>query len=217
MYGGALWLAIQNDKFRELEAAAITPVTRVATGMHRTQTAKTVVFFALGTPRAFGLNITNECTSALLLIPLFVMMGSFAVFTRIKMGRQLVALFVGAFLILAVNALRVSLIAWATWKYGYDPGYTLSHVFVGSAFSLVGFVGAMLIALWILVRADRKRKPAVQAAVAAETDTAVTMVLPRIPADAVEPVSFVEPAHRSADGHRPRVQVPRRSGARHRR
>jgi hypothetical protein len=31
----------------------------------------------------------------------------------------------------------------------------LSHLFVGSAFSLLGFVAAMLAALWILVRGQR--------------------------------------------------------------
>jgi exosortase/archaeosortase family protein len=113
------------------------------------------VYFALGTPRAFGLQITSECTSALLLIPLLVMMGSFAVFTRLSLRRQLVAVVAGTVLILAVNAIRVAGIAWATWKYGFNPGYNLSHVFVGSAFSLIGFVGAMLVALWILVRAGR--------------------------------------------------------------
>ncbi len=57
---------------------------------------------------------------------------------------------------LAVNAFRIVGIAWATWQYGYDPGYKYSHVFVGSACSLVGFVGAILVALWILVWRDRK-------------------------------------------------------------
>jgi exosortase/archaeosortase family protein len=213
MYGAALWLAIQNDTFRRFEAEAITPVTNLATGLHRTQTTKTVVFFALGTPRAFGLDVTNECTSALLLIPLLVMMGSFAVFTQLSMRRQLTALFVGAFLILAVNALRVALIAWATWKYGYDPGYTYSHVFVGSAFSLVGFVGAMLVALWILVRADRKKSS-----------------VPGLPASAAvadQPIAAADvdsgsragrpPAHRVVEGERPRLRVRRRPASRHRR
>ncbi|MFN2560515.1 MAG: exosortase/archaeosortase family protein, partial [Jatrophihabitans sp.] len=212
MYGAAFWLAIQNDTFRRFEAAAVTPLTDLATGLHKVQTTKTVVFFGLGTPRAFGLDITNECTSALLLIPLLVMMGSFAVFTRISMARQLVALFVGAFLILAVNAFRVALIAWATWKYGYDPGYTYSHVFVGSAFSLVGFVGAMLIALWILVRADRK-KSEISPAATPDIDTAVTTVLPRVSDGPIQERPSAAPAHRSAEAHRPRLQVIRRAGA----
>lgn len=210
MYAMAFWLAVANDTFRQLEVRAIRPVADLATGLNGTEATKTVMFFGLGTPRAFGLNLTVECTSALLLIPLLVMMGSFAIFTRLGLRRQLTALFVGAFLILAVNALRVGIIAWATWKYGYDPGYTLSHVFVGSAFSLVGFVGAMLVALWILVRADRK-KPGT----APDVDTALTTVLPRISGETFQPPESGEPVHSSAGGHRPRLQVGRRP--RHRR
>ncbi|MDT4911592.1 MAG: hypothetical protein QOC66_720 [Pseudonocardiales bacterium] len=214
MYAAAVWLAIQNDTFRRFEAAAITPVTHLATGLHRTQTTETVVFFGLGTPRAFGLDITNECTSALLLIPLLVMMGSFAMFTRLSMRRQLVALFVGAFLILAVNALRVAIIAWATWKYGYDPGYTYSHVFVGSAFSLVGFVGAMLVALWILVRTERGN-PAPAAEAAAPPDHALMADAPTAVFNRLV-LPDAAPAHRVQTGERARLRLGRSSGQRHR-
>ena len=155
MYAAALVLVVVNDRFRNVEAAIIRPVAGLVTGGHGSVAAGSIVYFALGTPRAFGLDVTDECTSALLLIPLLVMMGSFAVSTRIALRRQLLALAVGAALIVGVNVLRVCGIAWATWSFGYDPGYTLSHVFVGSAFSLVGFVGAMLTALWVLVRSER--------------------------------------------------------------
>jgi exosortase/archaeosortase family protein len=225
MYGMAFWLAVANDTFRQLEVRAIKPVADLATGLNGTQATKTVIFFGLGKPGAFGLNLTVECTSALLLIPLLVMMGSFAIFTRLSLRRQLTALFVGAFLILSVNALRVGIIAWATWKYGYDPGYKLSHVFVGSAFSLVGFVGAMLVALWILVRTERTKnsgEPAAQSANADVADAPTTVFRAITPDDApttvLRPVNVTDaPAHRSTDGHRPRVQVSRRTGARHRR
>lgn len=155
MYGLALWMAVQNDTFREIEARIVTPLTGFVTGGHGAVTSRTLVWFALGTPRAFGLQISNECTSALLLIPLLVMIGSFAIFTRLRLRRELAALAAGAALILTVNVLRVAGIAWATWKWGYDPGYSYSHVFVGSAFSLVGFVAALLVALWVLVRGER--------------------------------------------------------------
>lgn len=155
MYAVAVWMAVDNATFRRLEAHALAPLAGWVTGRHGAVTTQSRVYFALGTPRAFGLQITSECTSALLLIPLFVMMGSFAIFTRLSLRRQFVAVCAGTALILGVNAVRVAGIAWATWKYGFNPGYQLSHVFVGSAFSLIGFVGAMLVALWILVRNSR--------------------------------------------------------------
>ncbi|MDP9091565.1 MAG: hypothetical protein M3N95_01095 [Actinomycetota bacterium] len=161
MYGLAAWLAANNNGFRRLEVRMMTPVAGFVTGRHGFVARGEFVYFALGTRRAFGLQITAECTSALLLIPLLVMLGSFAAFTPLSLRRQIVALLAGTGLILAVNVLRVAGIAWATWRYGYNPGYTLSHVFVGSAFSLVGFVGAMLLALWVLVRSERMKQAAV--------------------------------------------------------
>jgi exosortase/archaeosortase family protein len=164
LYALAVWMAVDNDMFRRLEARMLSPLAGWVTGRHGAVTSQSRIYFAVGTPRVFGLQVTSECTSALLLIPLFVMMGSFAVFTRLSLRRQVVAVFAGAALILAVNAVRVAGIAWATWKYGFDPGYSISHVFVGSAFSLVGFVGAMLMALWILVRGGRRQRALAAAA-----------------------------------------------------
>lgn len=155
MFAFALWLAMEDATWRHFEAKLATPVTGFITGRHGATTSHSLVWFALGTHRAFGLQITNECTSALLLIPLLVMMGSFTAFSRVPLRRNLLALAVGASIMLLVNILRVIGISWSTWKWGLDPGYKYSHVFVGSAMSLVGFVGAMLIALWVLVRTER--------------------------------------------------------------
>lgn len=155
MYAMAIWLAVENTMFRHFEAWVITPVAALVAGNHHAVASHSLVWFGLGSSHPFGLQITNECTSALLLIPLFVMMGSFANFTHFSLGRELAALAVGTVLILAVNAIRVAGIAWATWNWGFNPGYEYSHIFVGSAFSLLGFVSAMLLALWVLVRGDR--------------------------------------------------------------
>jgi exosortase/archaeosortase family protein len=162
MFVGAIWLALEDDAFRHFEALTASPIAGWVTGRHGAVTSHDLVYFALGTRRAFGIEITNECTSALLLIPLLVMMGSFTVFSRVPLRRELFALAVGAALMFVVNILRVAGIAWSTWKWGLDPGYKYSHVFVGSAFSLVGFVGAMLLALWVLVRTERIKQAAVK-------------------------------------------------------
>lgn len=155
MFVLAGWLVVQNDMFRALEARAVTPLAALVIGDGPAVRVNDVVYFALGTPRRFGLQLTDECTSALLLIPLLVMMGFFAIYTRLSLRRQLLAVFSGAALILAVNFARMVTIAFSTWEWGFNPGYEYSHVFVGSAASLVGFVGAVLLALWVLVRGDR--------------------------------------------------------------
>lgn len=154
LYALAALLAVQNAACRRVEMHIAGPVAGLATGDTHVVIKQSAAFFHLSAPRGFGLNLSAECTSALLLIPLFVMMGSFAIFTSLSLRRQVLAVIAGAALILAVNTLRIAGIAWATWHYGVS-GYDYSHVFVGSAFSLVGFVGAMLVALWMLVSADR--------------------------------------------------------------
>ena len=169
MYALAIWLSTEDATFRHVEAWLATPVTGFVTGRHGATTSHDLVYFALGTPRAFGLHITQECTSALLLIPLLVMMGSFTIFSRLSLWRELAAVAVGALLLLVVNIARLAGIAWATWRFGYSPGYTISHVFVGSALSLIGFVGAMLLALWILVRGTRTARTPSAATVAEDT------------------------------------------------
>jgi exosortase/archaeosortase family protein len=198
MYAFALWMAVQNNTFRGLEARMVAPLAGLVAGHHPVNSQKAVIFFAMGTRRAFGLQITSECTSALLLIPLLAMMGSIAIFTRFPLARVLAALAAGASLMLAVNAFRIVGIAWATWKYGYDPGYKYSHVFVGSACSLVGFVGAILVALWLLVWRDRK-------ALSAPIGIAGS------------PDAGPPPSHRGDVGPRARLQLRRRSDPRHRR
>lgn len=154
MFVLAGWLVVQNDMFRSFEARMVTPVAALVIGGPAVR-VNDIVYFGLGTQRRFGLQLTDECTSALLLIPLLVMMAFFAIFTRLSLRRQLLAVFSGAVLILAVNLGRMVTIAYSTWEWGFNPGYEYSHVFVGSAASLVGFVGAVLLALWILVRGDR--------------------------------------------------------------
>lgn len=156
LYGAAVLLAVDNNTFRRAEMRVAGPVSGLLVGDPHVRFIGDSAFFQGHSTHSFGLNLSAECTSALLLIPLFVMMGSFMIFTSLDIRRQLLAVFAGTMLILSVNTLRVGGIAWATWHYG-TTGYNYSHVFVGSAFSLVGFVGAMLVALWILVKADRAR------------------------------------------------------------
>lgn len=173
----AVWLVVQNDMFRAFEARMVTPVAALVVGGRDPVRVSDTVYFALGTSRRFGLQLTDECTSALLLIPLLVMMGCFAIFSRLSLRRQLLAVLSGACLIVAVNIARTVLIAYSTWRWGIHSGYEYSHVFIGSAFSLVGFVGAMLLALWMLVRRDRPKRAV---AFAAEGVSAGPAVLGRV-------------------------------------
>ncbi|PZS32662.1 MAG: hypothetical protein DLM58_09435 [Pseudonocardiales bacterium] len=201
MFAAAMWLAFEDVTFRRFEAILATPITGLFTGGRGIARSDDVVFFALGTRRAFGLQITNECTSALLLIPLLVMMGAFTIFSRVPLRRDLLALAAGGLLMMVVNVLRVAGIGFSTYHWGMDPGYKYSHVFVGSAFSLIGFVGAMLLALWVLVRTERmNQSPALDGSA------------PGPPADIVEPSKTAPGSHRAKSGPHPAARRRPRPG-----
>lgn len=153
-------MIVRDDWLRVAEARLFVPLVSLVTGGHDAVAAGSIVWFARGTSRVFGLNITAECTTALLLIPLVAIITGFVVFSPLPLPRLLAALLLGSSLLLLVNAVRVAGIAWATWMWGEHPGYEYSHVFVGSAFALLGFVASLGVAAWILVRGRPSRRSA---------------------------------------------------------
>lgn len=147
-----------NGSLRALEAKLFVPLVSLVTGGHNAVSAGSIVWFARGTANPFGLRITAECTTSLLMIPLTVMLAGFVIFSRIALSRTILALAVGTALLVVTNAIRVAGVAWATWVWGPGAGYTYSHLVVGSAFALVGFVGSMLAAIWVMLRGMRPRR-----------------------------------------------------------
>lgn len=157
LFAAVAAMIVFDEQLRVVEAKLFTPLVSLVTGSHNAVAGGAIVWFARGTPRAFGLHITAECTTALLLIPLVTIIAGFVVFSPLPLLRLLTALGLGSALLLIVNGIRVAGIAWATWMWGEHPGYEYSHVFVGSAFALLGFVASLGVAAWVLVRARRDR------------------------------------------------------------
>lgn len=108
-------------------------------------------FLIVGTPQGSILfNITVECTVLVLIVPMMILLGLLGLHRGTRPGRLLVALTTATVLMICVNQLRLWLIGWATYLWGLDPGYTITHVFLGSVLALVGFGASALIALKIL-------------------------------------------------------------------
>lgn len=107
-----------------------------------------------------GLQITAECTTLVLLIPLLVFSVAVLTFTRVTWPRWIVALVMGMSLMIVVNALRIAMITAATvwWK---NSGYEWAHTFVGTVIALIGIVGTALLMLRVMnsKRAMRNRVP----------------------------------------------------------
>lgn len=121
-------------------------------------TSKDVVYFSWLNGPAVGMRITAECTVALLTAPLCILAGAILGFTRARWSRLLAGLAAGLIAVVAVNQIRLALIAVSMQHWGM-PGYDVSHKFIGTVVALVGFVAGTLMMLRIAT-ADQHRSAA---------------------------------------------------------
>lgn len=91
-----------------------------------------------------GLRISAGCTVALLLAPLVLIGALLVAFTRFDLTRVLAGILVGTAALLAVNQIRIAVIAYFIQSWGM-PGFELGHKLVGTLIGLAGFaVSAVL-------------------------------------------------------------------------
>lgn len=142
--GLCVLMIVQSAGARTTEAFLTRPIVGLLTP-GSTSSYGSVVFFGLGTPHAAGLRITVECTVLVMLIPIAIAVGALLMCSRIPVGRLLAGGVAGAAVAILVNQIRVALIAFSIEKWGMDPGYEISHKFVGSVLGIVGFVLSFLV------------------------------------------------------------------------
>lgn len=132
--------------YRSWETAFAVPFAGLVTpGSVLHSPGRDVFVVGADTPRFWTFQLTAECTSAILIVPLLAIGGLLLVATRrFAVWQVLRAVAVTAAIVLAVNVVRLMGIAWAsmTWD---DSGYQASHTFVGSGFSFVGFCFALVL------------------------------------------------------------------------
>lgn len=116
-----------------------------------------VIFTGLGTRAAIGLQITNECTVVLLIVPMLFLAGVISLFERFSVRSVFLGLFLGAAAVVLTNQVRIVLIAWATESYGPHLGYELTHKFIGSVLAILGFSGGLLLMLRLAPHLSRRR------------------------------------------------------------
>lgn len=147
-------LIVANDAFRSLEARCAQPVVALATGS-TSGAVRDVVFFGLGTDHSTGLRITTGCTTAGLLVPFLLVMAAIVAKSTVPVVRVLVVTALGALMLLAVNVLRLTVIAWATSMWGLGDGFEISHVLIGSILAVAGFAGTLVVSVRLLVRGGK--------------------------------------------------------------
>jgi exosortase/archaeosortase family protein len=147
--GIAVLLVVFQHQFRDLEAVAAAHLCSVVTPTLAAPGAP-IVWFGLGTSSGFGLVITPDCSSALLIAPLCVLGIGLMVPRKLPLRRVWAGLSVAAALLVAGNMARIGLIAEMIHLYGIGTGYQLGHLVFGSLLSIV-CIATSMVALTLIV------------------------------------------------------------------
>jgi exosortase/archaeosortase family protein len=134
--GTALSLLIYQYQFRHLEAVVAAHLYRLFTPVLAASRAP-VLWFGLGTTAAYGLDITPECSSALLIVPLCGLGMLLMIPRKLRVSRVAKALTVAAVVLVAGNLLRIGVIALAIRVGGIGTGYQIGHLVLGSIVSII--------------------------------------------------------------------------------
>lgn len=109
-----------------------------------------------GNNSTVGIQITSECSSFIIVAILLILIATTIAFTRTSLKRGVTAAIIGPALIYGVNILRLGVIFLSTNIWGIDTGFEISHVFVGTAVALIGFIASLILTGFILFRNTAK-------------------------------------------------------------
>jgi exosortase/archaeosortase family protein len=154
--GLALSLLVFQYQFRHLEADAAGHLYDLVTPTLIASRAP-IIWFGLGTAGAFGLEITPDCSSALLIAPLCGLGMLLMLPRRLPVRRVTKALAVAAAVMVAGNVLRIGVIAMAIRMGGIGTGYQVGHLVLGSVISIVCIAIALALLTLILTARDGER------------------------------------------------------------
>jgi len=147
---GAVVMMVSQAAIRLAEArvsAGVIDVTRVA---HAQSIGSSVVF---PLRNAFvGFTITLGCTAALLVVPFFALTSGLIVARRASVQRGVATLALLVVALFVVNQARLLVIALSMRIWGFERGFEVSHVLLGTVVSTLGVLGGLLLYLWVLLR-----------------------------------------------------------------
>ncbi|MHB1534550.1 MAG: hypothetical protein ACYC1D_08065 [Acidimicrobiales bacterium] len=156
LVGAVVAVVLVQHQLRRWEAHAAGWMFR-SVGLLHTQTIGSALIFPDG-HRWAGLNLTVECSSALLIAPFFLIAAGLLATRRVALRRTLVALAVVAVMVFFVNLARITVIAESMRAWGITTGYERSHVLIGSLISVFGVAVGLVIFLVALLHEDEARR-----------------------------------------------------------
>jgi exosortase/archaeosortase family protein len=150
--GLSLVIVKDNERFRDFEAWLASHVVAIG--------ASTVTGHVAGSPMLWftykpglqiGLDVTPECTVALLTIP-FLLATAALVWARTSPVNSLVAVTAAATMLMVANQLRILTIVWFIRALGFSSGFYWGHVIVGSAITIFAIVTSLVVFTVLAVR-----------------------------------------------------------------
>lgn len=150
-------LILHEMGWRSWEAWIAGQTTALITSTHA-YTSRATFFVDVGKPDVFGLRVTSECTSALILIGLLAVTAILLAVTRLPFGRLLSAAALSAGVFFAVNLARLVMIALSTREWGLEAGFYGAHVWAGTFVTVFGAVGIVALYLAVIGAVGRRRK-----------------------------------------------------------
>lgn len=155
----AVALVVAERAYRMFEVQFAGVILRVVTssGVYVAGERETVYFGLSGTD-PLGLKMTPECSSAFMLIPLFLVTAVMMWFRPRNTRRLFFSLAISAIAVVLVNQLRVLAIAGLVHWLGVDRGYYWGHTLLGSLVSVLGGALALVLFVWLSTRGTREPK-----------------------------------------------------------
>ena len=144
-----IWVFVEQHVIRVFEAHLAATWFGVGLAGQVSASGDNVVFAWTRGP-AVVLQITSECTMALLIGPLLLIAAAMLLLPRSRPRRLAVALPVSVVTVCVANQVRLLVIAIAVQHWGLS-GYELTHKVIGSFVSIAGFVLGFLLMVRIAV------------------------------------------------------------------
>ena len=149
LIGAGLVLAYFNETFRAVEATMATWLLSLL-GMDQLPAYGSLYFVSAASEQLVALQVTVECTTLVIALPLTAVAVLLLAFTNVGWARTFLGMAAMWIIVFVFNVARLGLIGWATQAWGVDPGYKVSHVFVGSFVGIFGFVLGLIALLLII-------------------------------------------------------------------
>jgi exosortase/archaeosortase family protein len=142
--------------FRGLEARLAGSVIHLVTHMRTGSSAKVGTFWFSAVKTGYiGLQITPECTVALLTLP-FLLATACLAWLQPRIVRPVAALVVAVAMLLAMNQLRFAVIAYLIKRMGVSSGFYWGHTLIGSIITIGGL--AAVLATFAMIAVTRGRR-----------------------------------------------------------